>query len=41
VLNGISAGLISQAQVRELQNRGRNTEPVPGEYEAQDPQSLF
>jgi len=40
VLNGISDGLITQEQVRELQHRARSAESAPGN-EAHDPQSLF
>lgn len=41
VLNGLSEGRVTQEQVRDLQNRGKSTEAIPGDHEAQEPQSLF
>lgn len=40
ILSGLSHGLISDAQLRKLQDR-QDEESIPGAYEASAPQKLF
>jgi hypothetical protein len=41
VLNGLAEGLISDEQLRRFQNRDRQSELVPADFETTSPQSLF
>lgn len=41
VLNGLSEGMITPAQLHDLQNRSRSVDAAPGDHQGQNPPALF